>query len=156
MAKHMLGSKPKHKRDRLGEAPSLAASLDVGTPFTCLRSSDPSLQDLNHRQHARMAESKNERESSKTVKRPTQCRSERLPMTRRYFSTEIVSGGCKPTSASFVRSERFSRRTGQFGAAPFSNKDQISNQTGKGGRVFVELMALLGERTVMILSLIHI
>jgi hypothetical protein len=35
-------------------------------------------------------------------------------MTRRYFSTEIVSGGCKPTSASIARFERFSRRTGQI------------------------------------------
>ena len=31
-----------------------------------------------------------------------------------------------------------------------STGDQISNQISKGGSVFVELMPLLGERTVMI------
>jgi hypothetical protein len=124
----MLGSKPKPKRDRLGETLRLAASLHVGTSFTCLRSSDPSLQDLNHRQPARMAESKDERESSKTVRCRLSAARSVCPMTRRYFSTEIVSGGCKPTSASFVRSERFSRRTefvlgtqlGRHSGTPFS------------------------------------
>ena len=73
---------------------------------------------------------------------------------RHYFCTEIISGGCKLTRD---RMGELSTQCRDMASACqlklmslFSKKGSLSIRPVKGGRVFVELMPLLGERAVMI------